>query len=49
MGIGAVLLEAGLIGNGASGRTGGLVLEGTATGTLDRVDACRVARSIDDT
>jgi gamma-glutamylputrescine oxidase len=35
-----VLLEAGLIGDGASGRTGGLVLEGTAAGILDQVDKC---------
>lgn len=40
MGIRAVLFEAGLVGDGASGRTGGLVLEGTAAGTLDLVDAC---------
>jgi gamma-glutamylputrescine oxidase len=40
MGIRAVLFEAGLIADGASGRTGGLVLEGTATGILDRVDVC---------
>jgi gamma-glutamylputrescine oxidase len=40
MGIRAVLLEAGLVGDGASGRTGGLVLEGTAAGILDRVEAC---------
>ena len=40
MGIRAVLFEAGLIGDGASGRTGGLVLEGTAAGILDQVDAC---------
>lgn len=39
-GIRAVLYDAGLIGDGASGRTGGLVLEGTAAGILDRVDAC---------
>ena len=40
MGIRAVLLEAGLVGDGASGRTGGLVLEGTAAGILDRVETC---------
>jgi glycine/D-amino acid oxidase-like deaminating enzyme len=40
MGIRAVLFEAALIGDGASGRTGGLVLEGTAAGILDQVDAC---------
>lgn len=36
----AVVLEAGRFGDGASGRTGGIVLEGTATGPRDRVDAC---------
>jgi len=40
MGIRAVLFESGLIADGASGRTGGLVLEGTAAGILDSVDAC---------
>jgi gamma-glutamylputrescine oxidase len=40
MGVRAVLLEAGLVGDGASGRTGGLVLEGTAAGILDRVETC---------
>jgi gamma-glutamylputrescine oxidase len=40
MGVRAVLFEAGLVGDGASGRTGGLVLEGTAAGILDRVEAC---------
>ena len=40
IGIRAVLFETGLIGDGASGRTGGLVLEGTAAGILDGVDAC---------
>jgi glycine/D-amino acid oxidase-like deaminating enzyme len=35
-----VLLEAGLIADGASGRSGGLVLEGTAAGILDQVDRC---------
>ncbi len=40
MGIRAILFEAGLVGDGASGRTGGLVLEGTAVGILDRVGAC---------
>ncbi len=40
MGVRPVLFEAGLIADGASGRTGGLVLEGTAAGTLDQVDAC---------
>ena len=36
----AVVYEAGLIADGASGRTGGLVLEGTAVGPLDDVDGC---------
>ncbi len=40
MGVRPVLFEAGLIGDGASGRTGGVVLEGTAVGILDQVDAC---------
>jgi glycine/D-amino acid oxidase-like deaminating enzyme len=35
-----VLFEAGLVGDGASGRTGGLVLEGTAAGILEQVDKC---------
>jgi gamma-glutamylputrescine oxidase len=35
-----VVLEAGAIGAGASGRTGGLVLEGTAAGPLEQVDRC---------
>jgi gamma-glutamylputrescine oxidase len=39
-GIDAVLLEAGWIGYGASGRTGGLVLEGTAAGIRDGADTC---------
>jgi gamma-glutamylputrescine oxidase len=49
MGIRAVLFEAGLIADGASGRTGGLVLEGTAVGVLDRVDECvpRLKRLVD--
>src|SRR5579872_3756071 len=38
--IGAVVYEAGLIADGASGRTGGLVLESTAAGPLDEVNAC---------
>jgi glycine/D-amino acid oxidase-like deaminating enzyme len=33
-------LEAGDLGAGASGRTGGLVLEGTAAGSLDGVEHC---------
>src|SRR6185437_10065611 len=40
IGIHAMLFEAGFIGDGASGRTGGLVLEGTAAGILNQVDAC---------
>jgi len=40
IGIRAVLFEAGLLADGASGRTGGLVLEGTAVGILDSVDTC---------
>jgi len=39
-GLRPVLFEAGLIGDGASGRTGGIVLEGTAAGILDEVDTC---------
>lgn len=49
MGIRGVLFEAGLIADGASGRTGGLVLEGTAVGNLDRVEVCvpRLKRLVD--
>jgi gamma-glutamylputrescine oxidase len=36
----SVVLEAGLVADGASGRTGGLVLEGTAAGILPQVDSC---------
>jgi gamma-glutamylputrescine oxidase len=39
-GIRCAVYEAGLIADGASGRTGGLVLEGTAAGLLEEVDAC---------
>jgi gamma-glutamylputrescine oxidase len=39
-GLHPVLFEAGLIGDGASGRTGGIVLEGTAASILDEVDTC---------
>jgi len=39
-GVRCVVLEAGAIGDGASGRTGGLVLEGTAVGVLDGVESC---------
>jgi gamma-glutamylputrescine oxidase len=35
-----VVLEAGRVGDGASGRTGGLALEGTANGPLPGVEAC---------
>src|SRR5580704_2706686 len=38
-GIRCVVYEAGLIADGASGRTGGLVLEGTAVGIKEDVDA----------
>jgi len=49
MGVRTVLFEAGPIADGASGRTGGLVLEGTAVGNLDRVDECvpRLKRLVD--
>jgi gamma-glutamylputrescine oxidase len=40
IGLRPVLFEAGLVGDGASGRTGGIVLEGTAAGILDQVDTC---------
>jgi gamma-glutamylputrescine oxidase len=40
LGIRPVLLEADLVASGASGRTGGIVLEGSAVGPLDRADAC---------
>jgi gamma-glutamylputrescine oxidase len=39
-GIKAVVFEAGLVADGASGRTGGLVLESTARGPLDEVNTC---------
>jgi len=39
-GVGVALLDAGTVGAGASGRTGGLVLEGTAAGNLEGVAAC---------
>jgi gamma-glutamylputrescine oxidase len=39
-GIAATVFEAGRVAEGASGRTGGLVLEGTAAGTLEKVDSC---------
>jgi gamma-glutamylputrescine oxidase len=40
LGVRSVVLEAGLIADGASGRTGGLVLEGTAVGVMEQVDGC---------
>jgi gamma-glutamylputrescine oxidase len=40
MGVHAAVFEAELVGDGASGRTGGLVLEGTAAGILDQVNTC---------
>jgi gamma-glutamylputrescine oxidase len=40
LGMRSVVLEAGLVADGASGRTGGLVLEGTAAGILPQVDSC---------
>jgi gamma-glutamylputrescine oxidase len=40
MGVRAVVFEAGRVGDGASGRTGGLVLEGTASGIREQVDSC---------
>ena len=39
-GVGVALLDAGTVGAGASGRTGGLVLEGTAAGNLEGVASC---------
>lgn len=39
-GIRVLVCEAGLVADGASGRTGGLVLEGTAVGPLEDVDSC---------
>jgi gamma-glutamylputrescine oxidase len=39
-GVRAVVFEAGLVADGASGRTGGLVLEGTAAGILKQVENC---------
>src|SRR5271167_483774 len=39
-GIRSTIFEAARIGDGASGRTGGLVLEGTATGSREEVDSC---------
>ena len=39
-GIRSTIFEAARIGDGASGRTGGLVLEGTAIGVMDEVDSC---------
>jgi gamma-glutamylputrescine oxidase len=39
-GVRVALLDTGAVGAGASGRTGGLVLEGTAAGLLDGVTSC---------
>lgn len=39
-GIRAVVLEAGRLGDGASGRTGGIVLEGTAKGIIEGAESC---------
>jgi gamma-glutamylputrescine oxidase len=39
-GIGTTVFEAGPLCEGASGRTGGLVLEGTAAGPLEAVNSC---------
>jgi len=39
-GVRAVVFDAGSMADGASGRTGGLVLEGTAAGPLDQVSRC---------
>jgi len=39
-GIRSTIFEAARIGDGASGRSGGLVLEGTAAGVLEEVDSC---------
>jgi gamma-glutamylputrescine oxidase len=39
-GVRAVVFEAGLIGDGASGRTGGIVLEGIATGVRQGAEDC---------
>jgi gamma-glutamylputrescine oxidase len=50
LGIHGVVFEAGLIADGASGRTGGLVLEGTAVGPLEGVEDCvpRLKRLVDE-
>ena len=40
LGVRSVVLEAGIVADGARGRTGGLVLEGTAVGPLASVDSC---------
>jgi gamma-glutamylputrescine oxidase len=39
-GVRTAVVEAGRVGDGASGRTGAIVLEGTAAGPLPGVDAC---------
>jgi gamma-glutamylputrescine oxidase len=45
-----VVLEAALLGDGASGRTGGIVLEGTAAGIMEGVEDCvtSLARLVDE-
>jgi gamma-glutamylputrescine oxidase len=40
LGLRSLLLEADLVASGASGRTGGIVLEGSAAGPLDLANAC---------
>lgn len=39
-GVSVIVLEAATLGDGASGRTGGIVLEGTATGVRPGADSC---------
>ncbi len=39
-GIRSTIFEAARVGDGASGRTGGIVLEGTSIGVLEEVDSC---------
>jgi gamma-glutamylputrescine oxidase len=49
-GVRPILLEAGLFGDGASGRTGGIVLEGTAAGIREGAEDCvdSLARLVDE-
>src|SRR5438105_165926 len=49
-GVRPVVLEAALLGDGASGRTGGIVLEGTAAGIMEGVEDCvtSLARLVDE-